>query len=719
MISILPQAYPKMTVASSARKASVSLLFGGQTSSTPLSPDQQRRIDLYLGFLKTPIPQAPPKIDYSRERGGHGMWGMQEEMLGRYDDDSYSPETIKAQLADRTLIELPKNFQPKFPRRKRIRAPYALPNLRELSRLRQGKTLSINIPPLKAENLKVRPPKVSPYMDMTPGSVSAKMVKAGLQPSEIAEEYQANWSAEKVSRDILQNFFDSHGQTLEGVRIDIQRLSDLKGVPNYRVQIFGQGQYDYEKAFVLGASDKQGDDDNAGGYGEGLKIIALNLLRDYQAEFVKVSSANWAMSYTLPKNQEADGHTPKLFNHLEHLAQPAEQPKGNYFEFATTSPEFIEKLVKATNYFYHPYHPDFQEQSYENQVGGFKLLPSGQKGNAYIALQRYEYQRKGAWDNNLPELTIWKRTKSEKAKVDRDRTHLSESEVETVLRAIIDKMPAQEVVHTLWALEPYWKRNTPGSLKRTMTDRLTLRLKNEHKAKMVFPPKYLAGNLSSISQDLKGYTYKEEEWLAKKGFIVCSEEFGSIGMRLASDVLAEIKPAAFKPKEEEKVEATVVDEAEDAAKNQISLSPEATLRFHVLSACLESILKNLSAHFSSGEIKKAKLMLGKHQEFRMEHNFKTYEFDYIFQISPEMLENKSLEQTLLQIIQPSLEDRCYSTTNPARLTYKLTELSMELARMFLASQSMRSSYGDLKAVWDLSWHPADSLSKQFQEVRIA
>jgi hypothetical protein len=169
-------------------------------------------------------------------------------------------------------MTLPHGYKPNFSQRQALEAPYKLPNRDQLLSLGPGRTLHVSIPPLQEKNIQVRPPEVSPYMDMNEGSIASTMVAAGLQPSEIAEEYQANWSPEKVSRDILQNFFDSHGQTLEGVRIEVQRLAtsgkniNTDSHPAFRVKIYGRGQYAFEKAYVLGDSDKQEDDVNAGGF---------------------------------------------------------------------------------------------------------------------------------------------------------------------------------------------------------------------------------------------------------------------------------------------------------------------------------------------------------------------------------------------------------------------------------------------------------------------
>ena len=179
-----------------------------------------------------------------------------------------------------------------------------------------------------------------------------------------------------------------------------------------------------------------------------------------------------------------------------------------------------------------------------------QLLSPGQKGNAYIALQRYEYENKGAWENAVPDMTIWKRTKATKSKVDRDRTHLSFQEVHNVISAITDNMPLEEVIHTLWRFKPYWDKNASSSATTHLVSVLRSKLEYTYKVKVEFPPEYLAANLSDVSERLKMSSWDAMQFLEKKGFTLCGGDFAKIGMRLASDTLLEVNPGAFQSDEE-------------------------------------------------------------------------------------------------------------------------------------------------------------------------
>ena len=53
---------------------------------------------------------------------------------------------------------------------------------------------------------------------------------------------RVNWSEQKIARDIMQNFYDGHGNTLDGVRLAIKKLPDGQ----YNIKVSGLAEFDYE-----------------------------------------------------------------------------------------------------------------------------------------------------------------------------------------------------------------------------------------------------------------------------------------------------------------------------------------------------------------------------------------------------------------------------------------------------------------------------------------
>ena len=48
-------------------------------------------------------------------------------------------------------------------------------------------------------------------------------------PTDLTMKYgkRVCWSDEKIARDILQNFYDAHGHSLEGTVIDIKKIGKI------------------------------------------------------------------------------------------------------------------------------------------------------------------------------------------------------------------------------------------------------------------------------------------------------------------------------------------------------------------------------------------------------------------------------------------------------------------------------------------------------------
>jgi hypothetical protein len=631
-----------------------------------------------------------------------------EDSEDRYYTKSYlrsdsfdAPEKVKKLLSSRELAKLPAKYKPNYRIIPRIKPTYTLLTKSRIINLQDGQTHLVNISPVKRENVNPKTPKVNPYMDLSPGSSAKAMVKGGLQPSEIAATYQANWSIQKVCRDILQNFFDGHGQTLEGVKIEILALQKSENsAKTYKVKIHGLAQYDFEKAYILGASDKQDDQSNAGGFGEGLKIIALNLLRDYGVEYVKAASANWSMTYVLPKTRFSY-QISKLYNILEHIPESKDQPLGNYFEFATNNPELIEVLLNATNYFYHPYNPDFQEASYENQIGGFKLLGKKQGGNVYLARQRYEYEKKGAWDNQYEGMTVWSLSKSENASIDRDRTHLDRHQVNQVISNIIDEMSVNDTIYMLRSLKEFWGEKTNNSSKTQIVRNLLSRLLYNYKVKIDFPNKYIANNLLAISREINCSISDAQKILAEDNYILCESDFGKIGMTLASDVLKEISPLSFKEAEQSIAKQIKINPANLKQISEI-LSPKISqaqqVRFHLLENSFRLIANNIPEL----NIKELTLLLSDRNNCDTKHNFLDGSKNTKLEIKPEILDLPNLETAIYALIEARLLENDVGKINTATYTYELTDFSIALTRAFMSSENLQASYLEMKILWQLS-----------------
>ena len=79
------------------------------------------------------------------------------------------------------------------------------------------------------------------------------------------------------------------------------KVSALKWTPQpdgtYKIRITGDGHYDYSHLESLGDSTKDGNSANAGAFGEGTRIVAVNLLSHLDTPYVEYACGDWSMRF--------------------------------------------------------------------------------------------------------------------------------------------------------------------------------------------------------------------------------------------------------------------------------------------------------------------------------------------------------------------------------------------------------------------------------------
>ncbi|MBQ3641303.1 hypothetical protein II906_05205, partial [bacterium] len=152
--------------------------------------------------------------------------------------------------------------------------------------------------------------------------------------SKMTVEYgkRINWSNQKIARDMLQNFYDGHGNTLDGVEISAEKQPDGKT----KIKISGKALYDFEKLQDFGSGNKIENPYNAGGFGEGSRILVANLIGKKEAETITYSSADWRLTFC-----EKEG---KIHETLTKADEPID---GNTLEFETDNDDFVKALYLA------------------------------------------------------------------------------------------------------------------------------------------------------------------------------------------------------------------------------------------------------------------------------------------------------------------------------------------------------------------------------------
>lgn len=268
---------------------------------------------------------------------------------------------------------------------------------------------------------------------------------------------QINWSNEKIARDILQNFYDGHGNTLDGVQMFMEKLPDGKT----RIRIEGKGVYKHTQLENTGYSKKSQNKANAGGFGEGAKVLSNSLLASKKTDNIKYGSSNWILEY-LPGETNADN-----FRMLMSRTSLANQTlDGNFIEFTTGDDDLVSSIIDATNYFSHSKNTDFSELDFFKGNFGFSILDEKQQGNFYLT-QRFEYKLSGNWDNKLegikiiftekPDLEEFKRITEGDFKIARDRLPVQPEEIRNLVHYFAHKnMTDEEIVSAIKSTMKHW-----------------------------------------------------------------------------------------------------------------------------------------------------------------------------------------------------------------------------------------------------------------------
>jgi hypothetical protein len=381
-------------------------------------------------------------------------------------------------------------------------------------------------------------------------------------------ENSVNWSVDKVARDLLQNFYDGHGHTLEGVKFDLD-FNPQTG--KYKVKVSGDGEFNHHEIEDLGAGNKNEDANNAGGYGEGSKVFTVRLLAKHNVEHVTYRSGDWKLSFQMGDD---DGHDQdRVYKKLSQVPTRS----GNSVEFETEDAALVQAILRAGNYFYHPENPDFHQPTFENVSWGFKYLGLQKKGNLYLAGQRFETPKSENWSNELSGLTVYGKRKPLASAIDygRDRSSLTPEELGKILEEdYVKTMSSEELVQAIWDLSEVW---TPVEVA-NQTKINFYNLRKDHPPTILlhallkeadwnrnfhidFPEngKYLAlpGNMNSVSKDIL-------QDLQQKGYRLCDPGFARLGMTSVVDFVKQQRQ--HKPLQPTAVEAQKIQILKKAAE---------------------------------------------------------------------------------------------------------------------------------------------------------
>ena len=343
--------------------------------------------------------------------------------------------------------------------------------------------------------------------------------------SNISEKYSDSlvWNNDKVSRDLLQNFFDGHGQTLDGVRFKFTPNDDSKK-GKYKVRIEGKSIYNFKEAILLGESSSHGNKNAAGNYGEGLKMVTLKLLTQNKASDIKIGSGNWEITCSLKDDERLDS---KLINYA---VKPVENYDGNFIEFDTSDLNLLKTLRKSINRFYHSSNLHFKCPDFENDLFGIKVLYPFEKGGLYIAGQQFEYNDKFDGINGAA-VFIKEKIPTDVFDVSRDRTSISRYDFEHIANWLADKTSEKEQKQVIKStMDLIEESSAISALNNYFVLNLYNTIESRKKGAIKFPDNYLAEPLFFFDHAMK-------KNMEKNGYKIFPYDYEKLGMKSMTNII--------------------------------------------------------------------------------------------------------------------------------------------------------------------------------------
>jgi hypothetical protein len=287
----------------------------------------------------------------------------------------------------------------------------------------------------------------------------------------ILEGYKVRWSRETVARDLVQNFFDEVPD-FDKVSIQVDRKART-------VRIEGPSRFDHQYLRYLGATTKSVPERrSAGGFGEGFKVCALVLLRDYRVELV-AGSGDWELR---PCFRPMKLGRELCYELRREPAGPRDgEGPGSFVLLSGVDKRFCDVFDTVRDLFRHPKNPRLGRPIHVDDAAGIGVYQAHWPTMADLFYRRQHrgFLRFGrsagltfAFDDRLPELDA-----------DRDRRNFRAAG--PLVAALAARLPDAVLTDLIHRLRVYW-----SSGNRVLD--ILVRQARKRGLKLTFPRRWLA-----------------------------------------------------------------------------------------------------------------------------------------------------------------------------------------------------------------------------------
>ncbi|MBI4616119.1 MAG: hypothetical protein HY720_21055 [Planctomycetes bacterium] len=336
----------------------------------------------------------------------------------------------------------------------------------------------------------------------------------------ILDSYKVRWSRETVARDVVQNFFDEV-KDFRRVKIEVDKK-------HRTVEIAGPSCFHFDYLRYLGATTKAAPTRRAAGsFGEGFKICALVLLRDYGAQIV-AGSGDWELVPFLDPM--------KLGRELCYEIRRLERPRpGSFVRLSNTDPALRRAFSVSRELFRHPQNPRLSRPIYENRRAGVGVYRAQDEHRADLFYRRQHrgYLRFSRGNG----LSFAYDDRIEKLEHDRDRRDIEAGAL--VVAEVARRLPDKQVLELIRRLRVYWAGGN-----RIL--QVVLSEARSRGLRMEFPRRWLARTQGS---------YRLSRYAERIGFHLGLPQLAALGMPAVTERLGKAEePRAPTPREAARLE---------------------------------------------------------------------------------------------------------------------------------------------------------------------
>jgi hypothetical protein len=361
--------------------------------------------------------------------------------------------------------------------------------------------------------------RIGPAAPVAPSTPAREVL-----PLALLDGYKVRWSRETVARDIVQNFFDEVDDFGEvTITVDAARRF---------VEVRGPSRFDLEYLRYIGATSKA-QRRAAGGFGEGFKVCALVLVRDFACA-VTAGSGAWEIKPVLRPMKLGR----ELCYEVTRHDAGAEHP-GSFVRLEGADARLCAAFATAKELFRHPDNPRLRVPLYLDEEAGVGVFvaPDEHMGDLYYRRQhrgRLRFAQGGAltfaFDDRLTE-----------HEGDRDRRDLAAAG--PLIAAVVHRLPDAVLERLVRHLRAYWHRG--GRVLGAILAEATRR-----KMRLSFPRRWLSRS--------QGTPYLEQH-AERIGYHLGVQKLGDVGMPTVEERFA----AAQSPRVPTEVEAARMAVASD------------------------------------------------------------------------------------------------------------------------------------------------------------